>query len=429
MPPAIPDRFKLEIRLGRDGDIEEWLATDTSLDRPVLIRSLGPETSPERRRQFVDSVSQVAKVSHSHLARVFVVEQVDGGAYSVSEWTGGSTVADRIEAQHPIEIPDFLPNASGVSGALAALHHAGVAHGGIDLSAISYSSAHAAKLGAFGRVPHADMAGDVRDLSAALETALTGSEPEGPAPSERIDGLPRAIDRILRAGQRGALDAEGLEKALRAAPTPRLPAPEPKAGSRRLIVAALVLVGLAVGLVALGRVVTGGGQPILPNPVTTTSPSPSTSGGSTPGTDVAADARIENAAAFDPFGGAGENDEAIPHLYDDDLSTTWSTETYEQPLSETKEGVGVTFSVEGSPARIQLIGLTPDTGFELYWSAEFFAQPGPWERIAGASATPGTVSLGLPARDNGFWLVWLTDLPQRPDGLYHSTIAEVRFLP
>ena len=79
MPPPVSDRYRLEMRLGRDDDVEEWLATDTSLDRPVLIRSLGPESTPERRRQFVESVSNAAKTSHSHLARVFAVSQVDGG--------------------------------------------------------------------------------------------------------------------------------------------------------------------------------------------------------------------------------------------------------------------------------------------------------------------------------------------------------------
>ena len=56
MPPPVSDRYRLEMRLGRDDDIEEWLATDTSLERPVLIRSLGPESSQERRER---SLAQV----------------------------------------------------------------------------------------------------------------------------------------------------------------------------------------------------------------------------------------------------------------------------------------------------------------------------------------------------------------------------------
>src|SRR5690606_41010171 len=62
MPVAILHRFQLEVCLGRDGDIEEWLATDTSLVRPVLIRVLGPETAAERRRAFVDAVQKASAV-------------------------------------------------------------------------------------------------------------------------------------------------------------------------------------------------------------------------------------------------------------------------------------------------------------------------------------------------------------------------------
>ena len=153
MPAAVPDRYALEMRLGRDGDLEEWLATDRSLERPVLLRSLGPESSPERREQFVSSVSDAATATHPHLAKVYAVEKVDGGAYSVSEWTGGATVADRVEADQTFDLEEFLPNAAGLAGALAALHAEGAVHGDIDLSAVTYSAAHAAKLGGFGRVP------------------------------------------------------------------------------------------------------------------------------------------------------------------------------------------------------------------------------------------------------------------------------------
>jgi serine/threonine protein kinase len=429
MPAAIPDRFQLEMRLGRDGDIEEWLAMDTSLDRPVLVRSLGPETTPERRAQFVSKVGDAAKVSHPHLARVFAVAEVDGGAYSVSEWTGGSTVADRVEAKHPIELPDFLPNASGLAGALSALHELGAFHGAIDLSAISYSAAHAAKLGAFGRTPLTDTVGDVRGLAAALESALTGSSPGGPPPSERIDGLSRTIDRVLRSGQSGDLSASDMEKALLAAPTPRLPTPEPRAASRRLIISAIVLVALAVGLVALGRVITGGDEPILAAPVATTVPSATSIATAPPTTLSSDDVGIENVATFDPFGEGGENDDSVANLVDSNVSTVWQTESYHDPLPLIKPGVGVTVTVTGTPGRIQLVGISPGTRFDLYWSDSFFPQLDEWGRIAGAQAQPGVTMVDLPAREDGFWLVWLTDLPQHADGSYYASISEVRFLP
>lgn len=429
MPAAIPDRFNLEIRLGRDGDLEEWLATDISLDRPVLVRSLGPETSAERRTQFVKSVGDAAKVAHQHLARVFAVEEVKGGAYSVSEWTGGSTTADRVGADHPIEIPDFVPNASGLAGALAALHESGTVHGAIDLSAISYSTAHAAKLGAFGRVPRTDAGGDVRSLSEALESALTGYPPGGPPPSERIDGLPRAIDRILRAGQTGSLTARELEKAFRAAPTPRAPRPQPRATSRHLIVAALVLVAVAIALVALGGLFTGGGEPIVPAPQTTPPTTSPTSTVLTPSTLPRGAVTTENATSFDPFGEGGENEGRVGNLIDGLLTTSWETERYDTPLQEKKPGVGVTFTLSGTPARMELAGLSEGTRFEVYWSDSFVSVIDRWEKVVGAQAPPGLTVVDLPERTNGFWLVWLTDLPSTSDGAYFSSISEVRFLP
>ncbi|MDX1469725.1 MAG: hypothetical protein R3258_10325 [Acidimicrobiia bacterium] len=432
MPAAIPDRYRLEVRLGRDGDIEEWLATDTSLDRPVLVRSLGPESSVERRREFVDRVSDAAKVSHPHLARVFAVDQVEGGAYSVSEWTGGASVADRVEAEHPIELPDFLPNASGLAGALAALHSQHVTHGAIDLGAISYSAAHAAKLGGFGRQGDADAEGDVRALSASLESALTGSPPGGPPPSERIDGIPRAIDRILRSGQSGELSASDLEKLLQGAPTPRAPRPETGATSRRLLFAALGLVVAAIGLVSVGLLLSPGGEPILPPPppATTTSPAVVTTT-TPPSTTPSASGRITitDLQTHDPFGGGGEHDNDLPSLIDGSEATQWGTEQYQAPLNLIKPGVGVVFAIEGSPSRVQLSGLSEGTAFDLYWSGTFFVGIENWSRVLGGRAGPGSIEFELPERVDGFWMIWLTSLPLQPEGTYYARLGEVRFLP
>jgi hypothetical protein len=428
MPAAIPDRYRLEVRLGRDGDLEEWLATDTSLDRPVLIRSLGPESSRGRRAQFVGSVSGAAKVTHPHLAKVFSVSEVDGGAYSVSEWTGGATLADRVEAARPIELPDFVPNATGLAEALAALHAQEVAHGAIDLGAISYSAAHAAKLGAFGRMSRTDVEGDVRALAAALETALTGSPPGGPPPSERIDGVPRAIDSLLRTAQSGGYTAAGLREALGAAPTPREPEPQSRATSLRLLFAALGLVVIAAGLVALGRLVSGGGPPILPPQTTSATTTSSTVAATPPATLPGSVGTIET-RSFDPFGEGGENDDLIPNLVDGDSRSAWQTERYQSPIGSLKPGVGVVFTVTGSPSRVELIELSEGTSFELYWTGQFSDDLLGWDRIAGGASPPGATVVGLPRRESGFWLVWLTGLPQQDDGSYQATLAEVRFRP
>lgn len=431
MPPAVSDRYRLELRLGRDGDVEEWLATDVSLERPVLIRSLGPESAPERRRDFVARVTAAAGVSHPHLARVFAVQEVAGGAYAVCEWTGGVTVADRIEAGHTIELEEFLPNASGLAGALAALHAAGGVHGSIDTSAISYAVAHPAKLVGFGRAALGDRGSDVAALAAALEQGLSGSPPGGPPPSETIDGVPRSIDRILRSAQQGWIGAEELEKALLAAPTLRPVQPEPHSTSRTLLYAAAGLVVVAVGLVALGRLFTGGGPiiPVSPTATLPSEPATPTTGAAVTTTAPPGPVRLVEVASFDPFGEGGENDEQLPNIVDGDPETRWRSERYQDPVPLQKPGVGLRFQVEGTPSLLELRGLSPGTRFELYWASAPGQDLGPWERVAGATAPPGTTSISLPPRPDGHWLLWMLDLPLQADGTYHAELAEVRFLP
>ena len=430
MPPPVSDRYRLEMRLGRDEDVEEWLATDTSLERPVLIRSLGPESSQARRSRFVSSVSEAAKTSHPHLARVFAVEEVAGGAYAVCEWTGGASAADRIAASQTLDLEEFLPNAAGLAGALAALHASGGTHGDLDLSAISYSVAHPAKLGAFGRERRTGRQGDVEALAAALETALTGAPPGGPPPSESIDGVPRNIDLVLRSAQSGEMSAEELEKALLASPTLRPTRPEPRSTSVRLLYVAAGLVVVAVGLVALGRLFIGGG-PILPVPPTTTLGNDAvTTTTANLGTTVpAGPVTVVGFDSFDPFGEGGENDDEIGNLLDGSASTTWRSERYQDPLSLQKPGVGLRFQVSGTPSNAQLVALSTGTEFGLYWAEEPPPDIEGWERVMGATAQPSATLFTLPPREGGHWLLWMTDFPQQPDGTYYAEMAEVRFAP
>jgi hypothetical protein len=433
MPVALPERFRLEVRLGRDGDLEEWLATDGSLDRPVLIRMLGPESEPERRRRFVRSVQEASKVSHPHLAAVYLVEETTEGAFSVSEWTGGATLRSRLEAGDTIEPDEFLPNAAGLAAALAALHEAGVVHGGIDLDAVTYTVAHPAKLGAFGRRSRGATAhDDVRSLTEALEQGLTGSPPGTTPPSEVIDGLSPDVDRILREGRRSTIGARALSEAFAGAPTPRRPQPESTRPSRRLLLVAIALAVAAAGLVGLGRLFTPSGAPLPPPPAAggevDTPAVTSTIATTTTSTTLAVRRPVEVSAVatFDPFGGGGENDDLVGSVIDGDLSTAWRTEVYLDPLPLLKPGVGLTLETEGIPRELEILGLARDAAFEVRWA------PGPrsalddYEVLARMVSQPGVTPLRLPGRENGTWLIWFTDLPP-VDGDYMASVSEIRF--
>jgi serine/threonine protein kinase len=430
MPPPLPDRYRLEQRLGRDDDLEEWLAHDTSLDRPVLIRALGPESAQDRREQFLDAMRNVAGVQHMHLAAVYSAAPAEGGAYSVTEWTGGVTMRDRLDGGDPMTPEEFITNAAGLAGALAALHDASVIHGSIDPSAIGFSKAHPAKLGAFGRVPTAmtDSA-DVRAMAETLHACLTGDLATSTPPSQLLDGISPTVDDALTDARSGVLDARGLEAALQGAPN--APTPVRREGwTWRWLAPATLLLLVAGGLIALGLLLANGSNsPALfpARPPTSTVPAtivPETT--TTTGSAPPSTFSLLNVTVYDPYGDAAEHDATLSLLTDGDPTTAWRTERYFDPLPLIKDGVGVVFEVAGTPTVINVRAISDGTMYSVLWAQQLPRDFAGWARIAGGTVAGGSISLQVPKRSGGFWLLWLTDLPQQEDG-YFASIGEVSF--
>lgn len=430
MPPPIPDRFRLEVRIGRDGDVEDWLATDVSLDRPVLVRIIGPDTTPERSREFFGAVQEVAPVNHRHLTALYTAGYVPHGAFAVFEWTGGASVADRTNSGESIQVADFLPNAAGLAGALAAIHAEGVVHGAIDTSSVFYTVSHPAKLGGMGRKRKTFTAiEDVMALALVLEEGLTGVRPGGPPPSEVVDGLSPVVDRILRAAQRGEMNATAFAEALEKAPSPIRQVPEPPGWSRRLLMVAGTLVLVAFLLVIGGRLLsTGSGGIRVPIGFREISPVPGQ--GSTTTTSLAdmTSVAVDRTISVDPFGAAGEHDSQLPNLLDNDLSTSWSTERYNSRLSLLKSGVGIALRLEDSPVVVEFLGISAGLRYELGWQESRPTLPDGWERVSSGRTVGTILTIQLPERGAGWWILWLTDLPERAQGDFSAEIAEVRFL-
>lgn len=434
MAAELPARYQLEIRLGRDHDIEEWLATDLTLDRPVLVRLLGPEVGPERRRQFLADVRALASVGHPHLLEVYGAGTDGDHTWMVGEWTGGVTIADRLEAGTLMPAEEFVPNAAGLAEALGLLHEAGILHGSIGPDAVSFSAAHPAKLKSFAR-PAADrtVAGDVADLASTLIAAVTGGGPDGPPPSQLTDGLDGSVDRALADARAGRISATELASRLRGAPTVRR---ERRVGtwSWRVAAGAGVL-GLAALIATLVGPLSAAEEKdpfALPVPPTTTIPPPTTTSTTIP------EPRIIVVDVLDPSAD-GERDAELPNLTDGDATTGWRTERYFAPINLIKPGVGVTFVVDQAPGRMEFEA-SGGTAFEIRWAQTVPDTFEGWELIetgtvpGEAGAAIGRVAVELPDRNGGFWLLWLVDLPRQgesdedpPRDFYYTFVYEVRF--
>ena len=434
MAADLPARYQLEIRLGRDHDIEEWLATDLTLDRPVLVRLLGPDVGPERRRQFLADIRALASVSHPHLLEVYGAGTDGEHTWMVGEWTGGVTIADRLDPGTPMPAQEFLPNGAGLAEALAELHAAGIVHGSIGPDAISFSAAHPAKLKSFARpVDERSPVRDVADLAGTLQAAVTGIEGDAPPPSQLTDQLDRSVDDALAAARAGRVSADELANRLRAAPTVRS---DRRVGrwSWRSVVAAAAF-GLAALVVTLvGPFGDSETDPpfALPDPPTTTLPPTTTT------TTLVPDLRVIIVDVLDPSAD-GERDNELPNLTDGNAETAWRTERYFAPIGLIKPGVGVTFVLDQTPSRMDFEA-SGATTYEVRWAQTLPDTLEGWEVVltgtipGDSGAAIGRATLELPVREGGFWLLWLTDLPLQgqtdddpPRDFYYTFVYEVRF--
>ena len=447
MPPPLPDRYRLEVRLGRIEGVEEWLATDTVLDRPVQLRVLGPETPPTLRDEYLDAVRRSTSASHPNLLAVYDAGSVSGGVFAAYEWTGGTALSHRLEAGAQLDPAQFQANAAGLADALAVLHETGVVHSRISANTIYYSLDHPAKLGGVGpRDAEGSFASDVAQLVDTLEEWVTGRPSQGLPLSELVDGISPAVDQILTEAAGGDLSSAQLATLLSSAPLPPQPPSRRPGASRSALWIATFLTVVAIGLVGLGTVLSSAsGSSSLPisstttrttflqQPTSTLSP-PSTVPEPAPPAPVAPVLTTPvprqlgppEVATFDPYGGGGEMDHRLERLIDGDRETTWRTERYYDPLSLIKAGVGLVITPPAGARRLELLGITPGTVYTLSWAESPDASLSEWSPVATGQTASGAFFLTLPTRPPGSWMVWFTELPYVGPENYSTSIAEVR---
>jgi serine/threonine protein kinase len=427
MAPKLPERYETQVRLGRDGDIEEWLATDSSLDRPVLVRILESSATSGRREDFIAGIRAAAAAHHVSLAEVYSIGSVEN-PFTVVEWHGGVSLADRLRAGETLTVADFLSGGPQLAAGLAALHSSGSSHGSIDPGAIGLSGSQPAKLAAFGRRPrYQEQQADTSALAATLRIAITGLDMPGVKPSQVAEGLPDAVDTILSDAESGLLSAEALASQLRALPPAEIAEPR-SLWSWRWAWVSVGLVGLALAIAAIGSTIeVDPSSPFLfPAVPVNEIGSPPTVIVATPPTETRA--LTSQAQGFDPSGSDFPDVEGLALILDDARSTSWSTGTYFTAFGTGRQGLGVTFIVSGIPSRVEIVG-TPGTTYRLLWRESWDQTIKEWEPLWSGTLLDGPNLARVPPRNGGMWLLWLTGLPETEAGRYSAQIALVRFMP
>jgi serine/threonine-protein kinase len=127
---ALRGRYVLERELGRGGMGVVFLARDVALDRPVAIKLLPPGLAgtPERRQRFLQEARTAARLAHPHIVPIHAVEECDGLVFFVMGYIAGTTLAERVRTEGPLDPATATRLVQEVAWALAHAHQHGVVH-------------------------------------------------------------------------------------------------------------------------------------------------------------------------------------------------------------------------------------------------------------------------------------------------------------
>ena len=105
--------YHVTAKIGEGGMGEVWQATDTQLNRQVVLKILPDAfaTDPDRLARFQREAQILASLNHPNIAAIYGIEESEGTRALVLELVEGPTLADRI-ARGPIPVDEALPTRS-----------------------------------------------------------------------------------------------------------------------------------------------------------------------------------------------------------------------------------------------------------------------------------------------------------------------------
>lgn len=208
-------RYRLEDRVREAGGSTLWRAIDEILARAVAVRTFDPEFP--RIASVVTAARAASRLTDPRLTQVFDADDSGEQAYVVSEWVTGETLEEMITTHGPLDPGRAATLLCEATEALAAAHHAGLAHLRLTLRDLLWTTGGTVKL--LGVAVDAELAGitaddpalvDVRGLGHMLYAALTGHWPgESPSalPGPPMTGAQICAPRQIKAGIPYALDS------------------------------------------------------------------------------------------------------------------------------------------------------------------------------------------------------------------------------
>jgi serine/threonine-protein kinase len=128
-PGSTLSHYRILEQLGQGGQATAYKATDTRLDRSVVVKVLLPElaASENARRRFEREARLASALDHPNICAIYDIGETDGLCYIVMPYIEGRTLKQVIAGQ-PLEALSALSIAIQVADAITAAHARGIVH-------------------------------------------------------------------------------------------------------------------------------------------------------------------------------------------------------------------------------------------------------------------------------------------------------------
>ena len=143
--------YRIEDVIGQGGMGIVYRAEDTRLGRVVALKAVAPRFTgdPSRRERLRREARAVAALSHSGIATVFALEEIDDELYIASELVAGETLREELQRARP-SLRTAIETGLEIARALAVAHARGVVHRDLKPENVMRSQAGQIKIVDFG---------------------------------------------------------------------------------------------------------------------------------------------------------------------------------------------------------------------------------------------------------------------------------------
>ena len=121
-------QYRIQQLLGSGSTGVVYLALDTRLDRPVVLKVLRPSLGEPARKRFIAEGRATAKLNHRNIVTIYEVGSDGPLSYLAMQWLPGQTLDEKLQKEETLSIPETRKLAGQIASGLAAAHEQDLIH-------------------------------------------------------------------------------------------------------------------------------------------------------------------------------------------------------------------------------------------------------------------------------------------------------------